>query len=63
MEQGSTLVFTDESTEENVIEQPHLIMEGISWLPNADFTNDGGSLDGFPMFESYELIWSWKDNT
>ena len=67
-EQGTALVFTDESTVDNVIFQPHLTMTAISWLPNENFVNDlnGGSLDGYPIFapdKPYELIWTYKDNT
>ena len=49
-----------------MIEQPHLTMTAISWLPNEDFDNYGKGLDGFPLFlgeEPFELIWSYKDNT
>ena len=65
-EQGTKVEFTDESTEEVIVLQPHLTMVATSWLPNNEFKNEGGSLDGYPMFigeEPYEIIWSYKDNT
>ena len=37
LEQGTEIVFTDESTEDIIVFQPHLTMTAISWLPNEEF--------------------------
>ena len=62
IEQGTEIVWTDESTEENIVYQPHLTLTATSWLPNDTFEEQAG----YPRFEAdkpFEIIWSYNDNT
>ena len=68
VEQGTTLVYKDDSTKDNVIYQPQLTMTATAWLPNEKFLNDKfeGNMNGYPLFlpdKPYEIIWTYKDNT
>ena len=56
----------DDTVTSEDLQRSQRILKAISWLPNENFDNDGGSLDGFPLFaadEPYEIIWSYKDVT
>ena len=37
IEQGTVIAWTDESTEDNIVFQPHLTLTATSWLPNENF--------------------------